>query len=130
LDKNIDYVTILVYGSPQVLSLTLDRHEQFIQVPGVAQVPLASPERPGVFDPKLPTPLSDGFVADGDAPLRQKIFHISKAQAESVVEPNSMADNIMVEIGSRDNWAPPTSYLSLDRLDNFRIAVCNRVRLR
>src|SRR5262245_28748719 len=52
-------------------------------------------ERPGVFDTKLPTPLSDGFVADGDAPLRQKIFHISKAQAKSVVKPNGMADNFM-----------------------------------
>jgi hypothetical protein len=34
------------------------------------------------------------FVADGDAPLCQKIFHISKAQAECVVEPNSMANDI------------------------------------
>jgi hypothetical protein len=34
---------------------------------------------PGVFDTQLPTPLSDGFVADGDAALRQKIFYLSEA---------------------------------------------------
>jgi hypothetical protein len=94
LNENIDHVTILVDGPPQILSLTLDRHEQFVQVPGVAQTSLPSPERPGVFDTKLPTPLSDGFVADGDAPLCQRIFHISEAQAKSVVEPNSVADDI------------------------------------
>jgi hypothetical protein len=52
--------------------LTLDHHEQFVQVPGVAQASLPSPERPGVFDTKLPTPLSDGCVADCDAPLRRE----------------------------------------------------------
>jgi hypothetical protein len=104
LKENIDHVTILVDGPPQILSLTLDHHEQFVQVPSVAQASLPSPERPGVFDTKLPTPLSDGLVADGDTPLRQKIFHISEAQAKSVVEPNSMADD-QVEIDSRDKWA-------------------------
>ena len=34
-------------------------------------------------------------MADCDAPLRQKVFHISEAQAKSVVKPNSMADNFM-----------------------------------
>jgi hypothetical protein len=69
LDENIDYVTILVDSPPQILSLTLDSHEQFVQVPGVAQATLSSPEHPGVFDTELPTPLSDGFVADCDASL-------------------------------------------------------------
>jgi hypothetical protein len=79
LDENIDHVTILVDSPPQILSLTLDRHEQFLQVPGIAQASLPSPEPPGVFDTQLPTPLSDGFVADGDAALRQKIFYLSEA---------------------------------------------------
>src|SRR4030095_7297075 len=79
----------------QILTLALDSHEQFIQVPGVTQATPPSPERPGVFDTKLPTPLSDGFVADCDTPLCQKIFHISEAQAKSVVKPNGMTDNFM-----------------------------------
>jgi hypothetical protein len=93
LDENINHVTILVDSPPQILSLTLDSHEQFIQVPRVAQATLSSPQSPGVFNTKLPTPLSDGFVADCDAPLCQKIFHISEAQAKSVVKPNGMTDN-------------------------------------
>jgi hypothetical protein len=126
LNENIDHVTILVDGPPQILSLTLDHHEQFVQIPSVAQASLPSPERPGVFDTKLPTPLSDGFVADGDAPLCQKIFHISEAQAESVVEPNGMADNFM-----RESIAPVTkqvgfhllSLLGSPQLDNTTCVV-------
>jgi hypothetical protein len=112
-----------------ILPLTLDRHEQFVQVPGVAQAPLPSPERPGVFDTKLPTPLSDGFVADGDAPLRQKIFHISKAQAESVVEPNSMANDIRwksISVISGRVGFHRLSLLGSPELDNTRHTVARR----
>jgi hypothetical protein len=38
---------------------------------------------------------TDGLVADGDTPLCQKIFHISEAQAKSVIKPNGMTDNFM-----------------------------------
>ena len=37
--------------------------------------------------PHLQKPLSDALEADCDAALRQEVFYISKAQAESVVEP-------------------------------------------
>jgi hypothetical protein len=97
LDEDINHVTILVDSLPQILSLTLDSHEQFVQVPGVAQAPLTSPEIPGVFNTELPTPLADGFVADDDPTLGQKIFYISEAQAEAVVEPDGMTDNFRGE---------------------------------
>jgi len=70
LDENIDHLTILIDSSPQILSWTSDRRERFVQVQGVAQASLSSPERPGVFDTGLPTPLSDGFVADCELGFR------------------------------------------------------------
>ena len=63
-------------------------------MPRVAQATLSSPEFPSVFGTELPTPLADGFVADDNPTLGQKIFNISEAQAEAVVEPNGMTDNI------------------------------------
>jgi hypothetical protein len=45
--------------------------------------------------PNLRRHCRNGFVTDHDAPLCQKIFHISEAQAKSVVKPNGMADNFM-----------------------------------
>jgi len=87
-DENTDHVAILVDSPPQILSLTLDSHEQFIHVPRIAQATRSSPEFPSVFDTKLPTPLTDRLVGYGNPTLCQEVFHISEAQAESVVEPN------------------------------------------
>ena len=46
-----------------------------------------------MFDTELQIPLSNGLVADHDPALCWKVFNISEAQAESVVEPDSMADD-------------------------------------
>ena len=62
-------------------------------MPGVAQAPLSSLEPPGVVGPKLPTPLSDGLIGDGDTSLGEKIFHLSETEAEAVGEPDGMADD-------------------------------------
>ena len=35
-----------------------------------------------------------GFVRDGDAALSEQIFHITETQAEAVVEPDSVADDL------------------------------------
>ncbi len=79
------------------MSLTPNVHEEFIQVPRVAQPILAMLEGTGVRGAELQTPQSDSLVTDDDPPFCQKIFDISEAQAESMVEPNSMADDFRRE---------------------------------
>jgi hypothetical protein len=34
------------------------------------------------------------FVGDADSALRQQIFHVPEAQAETVVEPDGVADDL------------------------------------
>jgi hypothetical protein len=97
LNKNIDHVAVLVNGAPEILLLTLDIHEEFIQMPNVAQSALSSPESPGIFGLVLPTPMSDSLVANCDPALCQEVFNISEAQAESVVEPNGMTYDLRWE---------------------------------
>jgi len=97
LNKNIDHVSVLVNGAPEILPLTLDIHEEFIQMPNVTQSALSSPEPSGIFGPELPTPLPDGLAADCDPALCQEVFNISQAQAESVVAPNGMAYDLRWE---------------------------------
>lgn len=97
LNKNTDHVAVLVNGAPEILLLTLDIHEEFIQMPNVTQSALSSSESPGIFGPELPTPLSDGLVADYDPALCQEVFNVSEAQAESVVEPNGMTYDLRWE---------------------------------
>ena len=43
---------------------------------------------------ELPTPMPNGFVGDDDAWFSQKIFHKAKAQTETVIKPDGMADDL------------------------------------
>ena len=71
-------------------------------MPSVAQEALSSLECPGVLGAELLTPLSDGLVGDYDPALCQKVFNISEAQAESMIEPDGMADDIRSKSVSPD----------------------------
>ena len=94
LDENVDHVAVLVNGAPEILPLTLDRHEDFVQVPRVAQATFSSLELSSVLRTKPPRPLADGLVGDDDPPLSEKIFDVSEAQTESVVESDGVADDL------------------------------------
>jgi hypothetical protein len=49
LHENIYRVSVLVDGAPEILPLTLDCYEEFVQAPDVAQATLPAPEYMGVF---------------------------------------------------------------------------------
>ena len=98
LHENVEDISVLVNCAPQILALTLDRHKELVQVPGVAQATFSSLELSSVRCTKLPRPLSDGLVGDDDPALCKEVFDISEAQTESVVEP----DGVMV-------WTPPAT---------------------
>ena len=99
-DQDVQNIAILIHCSPQVELHSLNLHEEFVNMPGVAQsTPLAS-DRAGVFRSELETPEADGLVGDDDPPFSQQILHISKAQGETMVELNCMTDDF--------TWEPMT----------------------
>ncbi len=71
LDKDVDHVAVLVDRTPEIVSLALDGHEEFVQVPGVAQATLSPLEGTGVLRAEFPTPLPNALVGDNDPPLCQ-----------------------------------------------------------
>ena len=91
LDEDIDYITILVYRAPEVLAFTLYLYEDLVQVPCVTETTLPTLQSPSVFRPELNAPRSDRFVRNRDASLSEQLFDVSKAHAESVVEPDGVA---------------------------------------
>ncbi len=61
----------------------------------------------GIRLSKFLAPLSDGFVGDADPPGQEQLFHIPVAEAEPVVQPHAMADNLgweAVMFVSIDRW--------------------------
>ena len=79
LHEDVDHVAVLVDGPPEILLAPVDVHEQFVQVPRVAQASLSAPQDPGVRRTEPLTPLPNRLVGDGDAPLSEEIFGISEA---------------------------------------------------
>ena len=94
LDEDVDQVTVLVHRAPEILALTVGRHEDFIQEPRIAESTLSSLQPPRVVGAERPAPLSHGFVRHDDSSLGQQILNIPEAQAVSVVNPDGVADDV------------------------------------
>ena len=49
LDEEIDQVPVLIHRAPEILALTVDRDEDFVQEPRIAESTLSSLQPPGVL---------------------------------------------------------------------------------
>jgi len=65
--------------------LTINLHEDFIDVKSVAIATMSMLQATGIFGSELDAPEPDRFSANSDASLSQKIFDITVTQIESVV---------------------------------------------
>ena len=93
LRQDIDDLALLVDGPPEVLALAADRHEQFIEMPGVADRAGAPAEASCVGRAESLAPVPDRLVRDGDTTLSQEILDVAEAQSEPVVQPDRVADD-------------------------------------
>ena len=93
LYEDVDQVTVLIHRAPEILALTVDRHEDFVQEPRISESTLSSLQLPSVVGAELPAPLANGFVGHDDSSFGQQILNIPEAHAVSVVEPDGMADD-------------------------------------
>src|SRR4051794_20053213 len=44
--------------------------------------------------PKLPAPIPHGFIGQKDAACGLELFHVAVAQAEAIIEPHAVADDV------------------------------------
>ena len=97
LQQNVDDITVLIHGTPQILLLTVHSDEEFIQIPAIAEASLSPFQFPNVIWSELLTPASNRFIRDSDASFSQQIFHITEAQTEAMIEPDGVADDFLRE---------------------------------
>ena len=67
LQEHVDYLAILVYRPPQVMLLTIDLDEHFVDEKGITVAPMFSLQSAGINSSKLDAPEADCFAADRDA---------------------------------------------------------------
>jgi hypothetical protein len=106
LHQDIEDMTVLIDGPPQIVPLTTDREKDLIQMPLVTLLRAPAPELIGILLAEFATPFPDGFVRDDHAADEQEFFHIAVTEAKPVVQPDAMADNLgwktvmLVAVGS------------------------------
>jgi hypothetical protein len=73
--------------------LSIDSNKDFVQMPGVVEATLTPLQISGIARTELLTPDSNRFIRDEDSAFGEQIFDISEAQAETMVNPDRIADD-------------------------------------
>ena len=97
LYQDVDHVAVLIHGTPEILLSAVDSNEDFVQVPNIAEAALTPLQFSDIVRTELPTPDSNRFIRDDDSPFGEKILDISEAQAETMVNPDGIADDFWKE---------------------------------
>jgi len=94
LHEDIDDVAVVVDGPPQKLGPALEFHEDLVQTPRVAHATPAAPQPTSVVESERPTPLANRLIRHGAPAFGKEILEARETQAETVIEPDGMADNL------------------------------------
>jgi hypothetical protein len=94
LHQNVDYLAVLIDRTPEILQFAVDSKEDLVQMPAVAEPALSSLQLANVVGTELLTPPPDRFIRYEDASFREKILYVSEADAETMVGPDRVTDNL------------------------------------
>ena len=77
--------------------LAVDSDEDLVDEECIAAAAMSSFQSAGINGTKLDTPKTDCFPTDSDSPLGKEILDIAVAEVESIVEPDSVGDDVRWE---------------------------------
>lgn len=85
LNQDIQHIPVLVYGSPKIATLALNRYRHLVEELSIAAPAVETPNAPGITGSELDTPLPHGLVGDDDAALGEEVFDISQTQRKALI---------------------------------------------
>jgi hypothetical protein len=94
LNKDVEHNAIPIHGAPKIVLHTLDPDEHLIHVPLVPRSWPPPAQAVGKALAEFLAPVPNGLVGNDDTPFGQKEFNIPQAEAEHVMQPNSMTDDL------------------------------------
>ena len=77
--------------------MAVDANEDFVQVPNIAEAALAPFQFSGIVRTELLTPESNRFIRDDDSAFGEKVLDVTEDQAETMVNPDGLADDFWRE---------------------------------
>ena len=105
----------MIDGPPEIVLFAVELHEHLVKMPtpmaGFRTLYPALSDLSGEHRPEAMPPISDGFMADINAPFVEQIFHIAKGQRKPDVHHHRQADNLTTcfEIAKWIRFAHPTT---------------------
>ena len=97
LHQDVQHDAMLIHRSPQIVQHAPDADEHLVEVPGVSRLRPAPAQPAGKVGTELQAPVPDTFMSHYDAALRQDQLDVAQAQAEDVVQPDRVADDLRRE---------------------------------
>jgi len=94
LNENVEHNAVLIHGLPKIVLHSLNPDEYLVEVPLVPRSWPAAAQAFGKGLSKLLAPTPNGLIGDNDATIGQQELNISIAEAEHVVQPDRMADDL------------------------------------
>ncbi len=79
------HYSVLINSSPQVLLLTLDLHEHFVDKKCISKSLMSMLQALDLFGSKLVTPQTNRLIAYGNTAFRQQILDASVTKIEPIV---------------------------------------------
>lgn len=97
LDQDIEDMAVLIRGPTEIVLLTMNGEKHLIQMPLVAWLRAMAPELIGIRLAERPAPLADRLIRHNDPACEQPFLNIAIAEAESEVQPHTVADDLSGE---------------------------------
>jgi hypothetical protein len=97
LNQNVEHDAVLIHSAPEILLDALDSDEDLIKVPLVPGPWPAMAQAAGKRLVEFLAPSPHGLIGDDDAPLGQKQLDVPQAEAEHVIQPDSVANDLRGE---------------------------------
>ena len=83
LPEDVEDVTGLIHGAPQVLLATLESDERLVEMPRVSEPATSAPQSARILRTEPPTPFPDGLIGDFDTPAGHQVLHVSTARSSA-----------------------------------------------
>jgi hypothetical protein len=94
LDEDVEHNAILIHGAPEIMLHALDTDEDLIHVPLVAGSWPAASQAVGETRGESFAPASHRLIGDDDTAFRQDQLDIPQTEAEHLVQPDGVANEL------------------------------------
>ena len=87
-------MAVLIHRAPEIMAFAADGEKDLIKMPLIARLGPSALQLVGTGLSKLSTPIPHRFIGQGQTALGHQLFDVAVAEAESEVEPNTVANNL------------------------------------